>query len=195
MTDEPKPKWWKRTNWWKVAFFVLLIVFEFRELLVVQMNERPLAGGIASVYSAQGLTVARGTWKRLDNGSEMVPASVTIQCWEERGQCHEATANMFDGKSLMPPEIDTFDAKFGPDAVTYENDDPICAKYSVRIDLKLEKVIAVRDRKADAKGEMCANLEPHIEMMLVSATDIKFDPLKGHFLPLFQILKLLFDRS
>src|SRR3546814_16654116 len=38
------------------------------------------------------------------------------------------------------------------DAVTYENDNPDCARYHVRIDLGLKQVFAVRERK-DRRSE------------------------------------------
>jgi hypothetical protein len=48
---------------------------------------------------------------------------------------------------VYAPQLDWFDATFAADAVTYENNVPECARYSVRIDLKLSKAFAVRERK------------------------------------------------
>jgi hypothetical protein len=43
VSDDLKPaSWWKRRNWWRIAFFTVLIAFEVtRELFVLSMH-RPL---------------------------------------------------------------------------------------------------------------------------------------------------------
>lgn len=56
-----------------------------------------------------------------------------------------------DGRSLNEPTVVRFDARCSLEAVSYENGNPDCARYSVRIDLRLKKVIAVRDRKDGRK--------------------------------------------
>jgi hypothetical protein len=71
---------------------------------------------------------------------------------------------MMSEQYVYTPEIDWFDAQFSGDAVSYENDRPDCARYSVRLDLKMQKVFAVRDRKENLSNANCANLEPRIEM-------------------------------
>src|SRR3546814_17362347 len=64
------------------------------------------------------------------------------------------------------PHLDEFDAKFSEDAVTYENDNPDCARYHVRIDLGLKKVFAVRERKDRPANPGCAALEKRVAMAI-----------------------------
>ena len=110
----------------------------------------------------------------------------------KKSQCVEASTTAID-KSFFAPNLDWFDAKFSPEAVTYENDSPDCARYSVRIDLKLEKVFAVRDRKDNPKNKNCVLLERRIEMQLSDSFEHNANPLAGHFLPIFQFLRLLLN--
>ncbi|UYY59868.1 hypothetical protein [Sphingomonas sp. S2-65] len=178
-----KPNWWQRRNWWKIGFFVMLGLFEFaREWAVIASYPEPKIATSAYVGSYGGFTTAKGRWLRLDGGGSMMPSAVVIECWEEQRECLEVTAHVNDGY-LSEPVVDRFDATFAADAVSYENDNPDCAKYAVRIDLKLKKVIAVRDRKDNPKNEMCSKLEPRIEMTLGDGYQRNDKPFEGHFVP------------
>lgn len=189
-----RPSWWRRRNWWKIGFFLMLVLFEFaREWAVLASFPEPKIATNAYVGSYGGFTTAKGRWVRLDGGGSMVPSAVNIECSQERGECLEVVANMMDGY-LGSPEVDRFDATFGSDAVSYENDNPDCAKYRVRIDLKLKKVIAVRERKDNPKNEMCAKLEPRIEMTLGDGYQRNEDPTAGHFVPLIDALGFVLRR-
>lgn len=89
---------------------------------------------------------------------------------------------------VYAPELDWFDAEFAPDAVSYVNDVPNCVRYAVRLDLKMEKVIAVRDRKPSPTDARCSNMEQRIEMQLGDGYEPGKPALDGHFVPLFSII-------
>lgn len=185
---EVRKSWWQRRNWWKIGFFVLLIAFEFtREWAVLASSDRAKIAVSANVFSAGGYTTATGQWMRTDGGERLVPASILIECDEDRGECMEVSTFMLTG-SMGTPVIDRFPAQFSPDMVSYENDAPKCARYTVRIDLKLEKVIALRQVKDGPLDKNCDFLEKRVEMTLGSSYDNLEDPLEGHFVPLFAVL-------
>src|SRR3546814_10348243 len=83
------------------------------------------------VGRVETLVSATGRWKRTDKGSELVPGAVRITCWQEEGRCYEISYSIMNGYAGTP-HLDEFDAKFSEDAVTYENDNPDCARYNVR---------------------------------------------------------------
>lgn len=127
----------RRWNGWKIAFFVVLILFELaREVAVLEGAQGAVPNGTAIVFSYEGSATAKGRWSRIDGGGRLMPAVVTIDCRKELGRCVEAST-MISDKYVYAPELDWFDATFGDDAISYENDIPNCARYSVRIDLKL----------------------------------------------------------
>ncbi len=180
--DAPKPK---RRNWWKIAFFVALFAFEVaREWAVIASAQEARLVASKSVHSFGGLVSAQGMWTRLDGGDRLVPAVVRIECSRERGECREASISAHDG-AVGIPSTNIYPAQFASDAVTYENTDPVCARYSVRIDLKLEKVLAVRTTTGN-KLELCKGMEPRIEMQLGDSWDNLEDPMKGHFVPVMR---------
>lgn len=192
MNDAVRKNWWQRRNWWKIGFFVMLIAFEFmREWAALEADNKDRVSATASVFSVGTYTTATGQWVRTDGGERLMPASVLIECDGDRGECMEVTAHNFTG-AVGTPIIDRFKAEFGPDTVSYENDNPDCARYTVRIDLKLEKVIALRERKENPKNLACQRLEKRIEMTLGNSYDNLDDPLKGHFVPIFASIALVF---
>lgn len=176
-------------NWWKLAFFVLLVAFELaREFAVLSAAEGAQPNSNGTVFEYNGYVKAQGSWTRIDGGGAMAPGTVTIECRPEEGRCLEASV-MISERYVYAPDLDYFDATFSPQAVAYENENPVCARYAVRIDLRLKKVFAVRERKEDAKEPQCALLEKgRIEMQLGKGFDPERDPLEGHFVPLIQIL-------
>lgn len=178
----------RRLNWWKIGFFVALFAFEVaREFAVLAAAERPKLLTMASVYSFDGWTVAEGSWRRIDNGGTLVPTSVRIQCDQGRGECTEVSVHV-DENTVWSPDVETFQAQFGPDAITYENNSPTCVHYSIRIDLRLKKVIGVRERTAD-KSDLCKPLEQRIEMQLADGWDLSENTMEGHFVPVFQAIR------
>lgn len=180
-------------NWWKIAFFVLLVAFEItREIAVVsgKPQARPNSNAMVSAYSDLGYVGAEGTWKRIDGGGKLVPGTTKIECWRERGQCIEAHTMIYEN-SVFAPDLSYFPAKFSSDAVSYENDAPACARYSVRIDLNLKKAFAIRDRKENPANENCAKLERRIEMQLADGYEYD-DKMGDSFLPIFSLFKLAF---
>lgn len=98
---------------------------------------------------------------------------------------------MHDGY-VYAPDITYSQATFERGSVSYKNDFPSCATYSVRIDLNMSKVFAVRQKKSDAKNPDCAHLENRIEMQLADGYDVVANPLEGHFVPIFQLLAAIF---
>ncbi|MFX4087500.1 hypothetical protein ACKU27_20640 [Sphingobium yanoikuyae] len=191
MNDEqsvPTGKVTKSRNWWKIGFFVALFAFEVtREIAVLEASAEIQPNTMYHLYNSSELVSAEGSWKRIDGGGKLIGSSVKIECWSEKGICLEAYANARDG-FVYAPNIDWFDANFTREAVTYENTVPECASYSVRIDLKMKKVFAVRDKKPDAKGELCGPLEQRVEMQLADGYESKTEPLKGHFVPVLSVL-------
>lgn len=178
----------RRWNWWKVGFFIALFAFELtREYAVLEAAEGAIPNAFAHVYGADGHAFAQGQWTRTDGGERLVPATVTIRCHQSRGECMEVSTMVMDDY-VSTPDVDLFAANFTPDAVTYENDVPACAKYTVRIDLRLQQVLAVRERKERPTNPQCANMEPRIEMRLGDSSDSRPDLIEGHFVPLIQVI-------
>lgn len=189
-----RPRWWRRWNWWKIGFFTLLFACEFmREIIVLRANSKPNFATMPNVARFADMTVAKGQWTRIDRGEELIPGSVLIQCRRRTGECLEANVHVNDGW-ISEPSVDLYPATFTDDAVTYENNDPLCAHYKVRIDMKLNKVLAVRETTGD-KSKLCEGLEQRIEMTLGSGIPANPQPFKGHFVPLVEgfltILKAL----
>lgn len=187
-TDPPAKS---RRNWWKVAFFVSLFALELaREIAVLAVAAGASPNASAIVFSLGGYVKAQGSWKRIDGGGPLMPTTVTIECRRETGKCVEASTSIHD-EYVYAPELDWFDATFSQDAVSYENDSPACTRYSVRLDLKLQKVFAVRERKENATHPICANLERRMEMQLGDGFDSKRDTWGGHFVPILSAISAL----
>jgi hypothetical protein len=179
--DPIKPK--KRWNWWKIGFFVMLFLFECaREWAVVVSYEPPKISVSDHVTRVATLVSATGRWTRTDDGSPLTPSGTSITCWENEGRCYEVSYNILDGYARTPT-LEVFDAKFADDAVTYQNDVPDCARYSVRIDLQLKQVLATRERKDNPGNPMCRNMERQIHMKLADGFQ-PYLPAHEHFLPI-----------
>lgn len=183
----------KRLNWWKIGFFVALVAFEAaREAAVISIANDATPNGSASVFRHDGYVAASGTWKRIDGGSKLSPVVVALDCREETGNCIEATTGMSE-RYVYPPDITVHGATFTADAVTFVNEVPDCARYTVRIDTEMKKAFAVRQRKENPTNLRCKDIEDRIEMQL--ADGFEFDPAKydDHFLPLVRVVKALTD--
>jgi len=186
-------------NWWKVGFFVLLVVFEFtREFLVLANDAQANPSSMANIFATRDWVDMDGRWRRIDNGEALVPGGVAVKCNRDQGTCIEATYSIYDKTSVMGPDISVYDATWGPDEVTYENDFPICAKYVTRIDFKLKKAFQVRERKDTAESRKephCKILEPRIETQLGDGyefNDNLFNANK-HFVPFLSVIMSLFQ--
>lgn len=179
-----------RRNWWKLAFFVALIAFELaREVAVLESSAGAEPNTRFTMFNFRGEHVtAEGSWRRTDGKGKLVPTVTKIVCRKELNECFEATTNMID-QSVFPPDVDFFQAQFGPDSISYTNDSPTCVQYAVRLDLKMEQVLANRRRKSTA-GD-CANLEPLITMRLGDGkeADEYGREVDEHFVPLLSLLK------
>jgi len=178
----------RRWNWWKVGFFAMLILFEIaREFAVLAGAEGAQPAALKTIYGDADYVAAQGRWLRSDGGSPIEPGAVTIQCRRETGQCVEASV-VAHADNFMAPEVDWFSAKFSQDGVSYVNDDPVCARYSVRIDLVQKRAFATRELKDGPKNEVCSKLEPRIAMELRDGFISDPAPFAGHFVPLVQLI-------
>lgn len=179
----------KPRNWWKAGFFVMLIAFELaRELAVVNAAQEavPAVGKYISAYG--NVVTATGSWHRSDGGSPIVAGAAKIECFRETNLCIEAQVTAND-EYFQAPSIDIFPAKFSGTSVSYTNDNPDCARYSVLIDAKTERAIATRDGKENPKNEFCKKLEKRVAMELGSSWDRpRNDPTTEHFVPLLRLL-------
>lgn len=181
-----------------IALVISLTAFEVaREGWVIAENE-PVFGGMFTLTGSadQGFVIASGTWKRSDEGSPMVPGVTEIRCLKYLDICIEATANVSAGSRSMFMYMDLFSpTEFSDSAVAYENDNPQCAKYSVRIDLAQNRVTATRARKENPELETCKTLEPRIAMELGNGYETVSNAkwMENHFLPLAKIARALFN--
>lgn len=158
-------------------------------MAVLASHEPGKVAALASVVGGADFTEAQGRWRRVDGGEEFQPNAVSIDCTRDDDRCIEATSTMNDGY-MGTPSSDVYLATFTPQAITYENSTPLCVDYSVRIDLELKKVFAVRRSKAGASSnKLCDGLERSIEMTLGDGYQ-KGDPFaaEGHFLPILSTI-------
>jgi hypothetical protein len=187
----PRP----RRNWWIAAFLVALLAFEVaREIAVLESVDTAKPGTSFILYRNNYGVRAQGSWKRIDGGGSLVPGATTIDCDRQSGRCLEANVSMNE-KYVYAPNLEWFTARFASDAVSYENDSPICARYSVRLDLKLQKVFAVRERKENPSNPDCAGLERRIEMQLADGYEVNTNTFEGHFVPIFSVLAALLGQT
>ena len=158
-----------------------------REIAVLAGSQVATPSATADVIKVAEFVSARGSWKRVDGGERLQSTAVTIECFESSGQCIEAWTSISE-TYVSAPNIDKFQATFSNDAVSYENDMPTCARYSVRIDLKLQKVFAVRERKRGNVDPNCSKLEDRVEMTLADGFDPDRNPLESHFVPIIELM-------
>ncbi|MBM6577134.1 hypothetical protein KCP91_12195 [Microvirga sp. SRT01] len=186
MDGQATASWWRRRNWWKIGFFVMLLLAEFaREWAVIASNETARIAVSASMVSVGDYTVASGRWQRTDGGGSLTPSATQIECFESEGRCRESNVTVIDN-GVGAPDTSTYQATFSPEAINYENNDPVCARYSVRMDRKLEKVFALRQRKPDTKDQACNQLENRIEMALSDGWTNDDNTFDSHFVPVMR---------
>ncbi len=192
--EQSRPNWWRRRNWWKIGFFVVLFAFELaREWAVLAAAQQAWPNISYQFDSYDGFTKARGIWKRVDGGEGLVPVAVTIECRRELGKCVSMSTSM-NGMSVFAPEADWFDATFSADGVSYENALPVCVTMAVKIDTRMGKVFAVRTRKPNTQDEMCKGMEARIETQLADGFDNhNFDSTRGHFVPIVSLISAILE--
>lgn len=184
-----KPK--KHWNWWMIAFFILLIVFEFmRELVVLTANVPPRINATPILYNGGDFVAAEGALVRTDKGSPLIPTSVAISCYKVEQICIEANVHVMDN-SVSAPDITRYRAHFANDGVTYTKDNAACATYKVRMDFALEKVMMVMEPKVGPKATCDIARVERMTMELGDDIADKTDYTKDIFIPLFRILRLL----
>ena len=147
------------------------------------------------IFTISGYTEADGQWLRIDGGGTLVPQLVRFQCDEARKECIGAGVMDLDG-TVMPPNIDRFPATFSDGIISFSDDAPVCAVYQYRIDTKLNKAFAVREKRKNPEKPLigsCDTLEDRIEMMLGGGLDLPEKlPTEGHFVPIASVLFWLF---
>ena len=181
----------KQRNWWKYAFFVALLAFELaREIAVLASARGAVPNGSAVFSASRGYVTVTGRWRRSDGAREPKPSLVRIECEESTRKCVEAHVTTHD-EFVYAPELDWFEAKFTPEAVTYENDNPDCATYRVRLDFQMERAFSVRERKENPENPYCKTLEPRLSLEIGDAYDPAANTFKGHFVPLMSALAFI----
>jgi hypothetical protein len=193
---EPKSKsFWQRRNWWKIGFFVALFAFEVaREVAVLGANAKAEPNVSFNLFRFQEYTSAAGVWRRTDDGGTMSPAIIALECNQAKGSCTMVDVGMNE-RSVFTPNISNFDAKFEPDSIAFVDDSATCVTLNFRIDLRLKKVNAIREAKTDqAKNQMCREMEKRIDLTL-GDSPLRSGEAKdnNHFLPVFDLLKLVFS--
>jgi hypothetical protein len=125
-------------------------------------------GGAPFVHQVGSTILAQGRWKPLEGKDDLVPAAVTIECSVDRKECIQASSSSLMDHTFSTPSISRFSASFVDDAVTFTNDVPACVTYTTRIDLKLQKVISVRERKPNTAttGINCDLMKQRLELTL-----------------------------
>jgi hypothetical protein len=189
MTDEEAPKsWWRRRNWWKMGFFTALIAFEIaREIIVVQADAQAEPNVNFNLFRYQDFTAAAGGWKRTDKDEKMTPTVIKIECEQSRGTCTMVDTHMYK-LCVFEPNIQTFDARFTPDGITFADESAACTTLKFRVDFSMKKVNAIREKKVNPdKGFSCDNLEDRLDLTLA---DSGYDTpdIGKHFVPLISAL-------
>ncbi len=195
----------KGINKWKIAFFGMVIAFEFtREILVIEAGSTPTpnTSGTVSIYDSGDYVSANGEWTRINPGEPMERMPTTIECRKRLGVCIESNVNLYPG-TVMAPFVSIHEANFAEDAVTWTDDFPMCVRYKVRIDLKSKKIFSERHKKSltnEDRAETpeidktCSTAESFVAMEL-KKSDYKSSDLENkHFVPLISLLKMLFAR-
>ncbi len=182
-------------NWWKWGCILSLLAFEGAREIIVMQDKRARFHPTSQIFTLEGYTVAKGQWLRTDGGEALAPQLVKFQCDESRKECIGAGAMDFDG-TVMHPEIDIFTATFSDGIISFTDDAPVCVFTHYRIDTKLEKAFAVREKRKNPEKPLlgsCDNMENRVEMTLGSSLDLpERSPTEGHFVPIASVLFWMF---
>jgi len=183
----------KRRHWWRIGFFLLLVLCEFlRECLVIALTEPPMLTGGTYVTRMGDYVIAEGGWRRVDGRGGLPRSSILIQCRLNEHRCTEAGYTV-RGRRIGPPDIAELPAQAEGGTVTYINNYRACVRYVVRIDLKQKKTFATVERKPLMYGRNCSRTEAKVDLVLASPFE-PFDPLKDHIVPIFSVLRFLLAR-
>lgn len=194
MTDiavhQPK-SWWKRRNWWKIGFFIALFSFEVaREIVVIQSDAEAQPNVNFRLFRYQDYTAAAGIWKRTDKDEKMTPTVIKIECEQSKGTCTMVDTHMSE-LYVFEPNVSSFEARFSPDSITFDDNNAKCATLKFNIDLRLKKVNAMREQKPDTvKDEMCSKMEKRLDLTLADSSHSSLD-MEKHFVPVLSALKAI----
>ena len=182
----------RHRNWWKLAFLLALLAFEFeREQLVVEQNQ-PFGGASLTIGRFGHLVSAQGQWIRTDGGPQLVGNSVTIECGIDLQTCTEATVNMIPGAHNAEIFVDHYATdQFSDSLVAYTDDSSVCAITRTTIDLTQKRVTSTREIKPEATAEACEHIEPRMVSELSDGIKRIGDDSweKEHFLPIRSLLR------
>lgn len=180
-------------NWWRGAFILALVAFEFaREEAVVQANE-PTTGNLFSLQSSGELVSAEGEWFRSDAGSPLVRNSTVIQCNRSTNTCTEGSAALSTSPTRSAFEsVDEYtNVQFSADAVDYMDDSSVCMIHRVHIDIAQQRVTSTSTRK-ESTVPFCAKLEANVASELSDSIRHRENAgewMSGHFLPLLRLIR------
>ncbi len=182
-------------NWWKWGCILSLLAFEGAREIIVMQDKRARFHQTSQILTLEGYTEASGQWLRTDGGEALVPQLVRFQCDESRKECIGAATMDLSG-TVMHPEIDRFHATFSDGIISFTDDAPVCVVTKYRIDTRLEKAFAVREKRKNPDKPLlgsCDTLEERMEMTLGSSRDLPQKlPTEGHFVPIASVLFWLF---
>ena len=85
---------------------------------------------------------------------------------------------------VFEPNIQTFDARFTSDSITFADESAACVTLKFRVDFAMKKVNAIREKKVNPdKGFPCDKMEDRLDLTLA---DSGYDTpdIGEHFVPL-----------
>lgn len=180
-------------NWWRMAFFIAVVAFEFaREQAVVQANE-PTTGNMYSLQGNGELVAAEGEWFRSDAGSPLIHNATSIQCSKETNSCIEATATlMTSGVRTAYNSVSVYKVtRFTNESVEYTDESSLCAIYRVHMDLAQNRVTSTSVRK-EGGDPLCSKMEASVPSELSDSIRHRENAgewMSGHFLPLLRLIR------
>lgn len=89
---------------------------------------------------------------------------------------------------VFEPNMQTFDARFTPDSITFADESAACATLKFRVDFAMKKVNAIREKKGHPdKGFPCEKMESRLDLTLA---DSGYDTpdIGNHFVPVISLL-------
>jgi hypothetical protein len=179
---------WRAWNWWKIGFFVMLLVFEVtREMYVRAADPYPgVPFNEVSQTSDGSVVTAEGQWEQVGvrGNDPLIPTAVTIQCWRDIGACMVATEDQVPGQAIMLPFVDRLPATFTPTAVQFTDDIPVCSTWVYRIDTVRRVTVGV-GTSTHSPSPACRGTAERMEVRLIGWSNANFEEWEHrHFLPL-----------
>lgn len=187
--EQPK-SWWRKRNWWKIGFFLLLIAFEIaREAAVLASEDRPKLLVSKAVLGSGDYITAQGRWRRTDGGDPLTPSLTRIDCDRAQGTCRVIEVIIHDDY-VWPPDVDEFEAQFVADGARYSWEAG-CVRYDVRLDTSTSQATSVRSILPPSEQNSASGcqsvLDDRIEMVLSDGTSSELGDFKlprDQFLPI-----------